>query len=82
MGVAGRGTSRLARTLDLAPEKDRGFPIDLKERTAGSAMPATISRDYNIPDGWQAVDIGRDNHAFKRDRARQNHFMERTVWHF
>ena len=67
------GSSRVERNkLDLARElvalaKEKGvsflLPIDLlgaEEIKAGAAtrQSGRISEDYNVPDGWQAVDIG------------------------
>jgi phosphoglycerate kinase len=80
------GSSRVERDkldlarelLDLAKQKKIRFllPIDLlgaEEIKPGAATrhSGRISRDYNIPDGWQAVDIGPETITlFKSEIAR------------
>ena len=81
MGAAGskRDKLDLARELlELAKQKKVRFllPIDLlgaEEIKPGAATrhSGRISRDYNIPDGWQAVDIGPETITlFKSEIAR------------
>jgi len=74
-----RDKLNLARELlDLAKQKKVRFllPIDLlgaEEIRPGAATrhSGRISRDYNIPDGWQAVDIGPETITlFKSEIAR------------
>lgn len=74
-----RDKLELARELlDLAKQKKIRFllPIDLlgaEEIKPGAATrhSGRISRDYNIPDGWQAVDIGPETITlFKSEIAR------------
>jgi phosphoglycerate kinase len=80
------GSSRVERDkldlardlLELAEQKKVRFllPIDLlgaEEIKPGAATrhSGRISHDYNIPDGWQAVDIGPETIAlFKSEIAR------------
>src|SRR6476646_4726617 len=80
------GSSRVERDkldlarelLELAEQKKVNFllPIDLlsaEEIRSGAATrhSGRISRDYNVPDGWQAVDIGPETIAlFGSEMAR------------
>jgi hypothetical protein len=79
------GSSRVERDkfdlarelLELAEQKKVRFllPIDLlgaEEIKPGAATrhSGRISPDYNIPDGWQAVDIGPGRSRFSRARSR------------
>ena len=93
------GSSRVERDkldlarelLELAKQKKVRFllPIDLlgaEEIKPGAATrhSGRISHDYNIPDGWQAVDIGPETIAlFKSEIARaKTILMERAARHF
>src|SRR4029079_11749302 len=74
-----RDKLNLARELlDLAKEKKVRFllPIDLlgaEEIKPGASTRHTgrISRDYNIPDGWQAVDIGPETVTLFKSEIRR-----------
>ena len=74
-----RDKLNLARELlDLAKQKKVRFllPIDLlgaEEIRPGAATrhSGRISRDYNIPDGWQAVDIGPETVTLFKSEIRR-----------